>query len=571
MVAPAWASRQTENRSLDSREQGAGSRIARSDLRRNSRSIARFARRAPEAILFALGDSMTHGTMDAANNAFNSRHSYIQYAADSLKEIAPSLWFSQPLWSDRQRRMNPYRIPTNLAVYGSDLFTVEGIRYYKRAGTAQSFMDSNLLSDNLFPLALKTEYDKVLFPINLRARQPVSQMDALIWSLNRLAAQSDDTRAVVVFWIGNNDSGSAALGGGAKPKQIPIPAELIEPEITWALHTLLQFGQDTNEAAFEPYTMSSIQRNLTEALDFDEQYRHLIERIETETILPANRLDIFLFTLPYYTAVGFLFDSEDLEFYLRQVEPAYSVPATFDRVAPPGQPITDPFAGDRVSVMTFGMMYVLLMSGYSVDYVNQALEMNGQQRDGLVITKAERQFVSDRIDLYNETIHSVAEGRPNMHLVDAGYYLNEGLSGNLVVTVGDKTLGRKWIRGSGFSLDGVHPGWTVHALIANFLLEHINAVFDVEAPLHDPEAVLAIDPYIDHDGDGWAPGPDYHSSGATTLAFLFRDVDDNNPDVGVALPRNVWRVISRAMIQDMLAAPPIKAEAERLGITPDDP
>jgi hypothetical protein len=391
----------------------------------------------------------------------------------------------------------------------------------------------------------------------------------LIWGLNRLAVQSDETRAIVVFWIGNNDSADAALLGGAKPTQIPMPAELVEPEITWALRTLLRFGQETNEVAFEPYTMASIQTNLTEALDFDQQYRHLIERIETETILPADRYEIFLLTLPYFTSVGFLFDSEDLEFYLRQVNPDYSVPPTFQRVAPPGEPITHTFAGDHASIFTFGMMYLLLTEGYSVDYVNQALEIDGQQRDGLVVTEAEEQFISDRIDLFNETILDVAAQRPNMHVVDMGAHMNEGMSGG--VTVGDKVIGRKWIRGSGFSLDGVHPGWTVHALLANFLLENINEVLGLDAAMVNPEAVLALDPYIDHDGDGWAPGPGYHTSGLATMLFLFTDADDADPDTGPVLPHNVWRVLSAAFIQNMLSMPPIRAEAERLGITPDSP
>ena len=40
------------------------------------------------------------------------------------------------------------------------------------------------------------------------------------------------------------------------------------------------------------------------------------------------------------------------------------------------------------------------------------------------------------------------------------------------------------IRGGGFSMDGVHPGYTGHALIANFILEGINEGSGHAAPLH---------------------------------------------------------------------------------------
>ena len=45
--------------------------------------------------------------------------------------------------------------------------------------------------------------------------------------------------------------------------------------------------------------------------------------------------------------------------------------------------------------------------------------------------------------------------------------LSDGLGGKLTIQVGDKTLSRKWTCGSGFCLDGVHPGYTGQAMVAN--------------------------------------------------------------------------------------------------------
>ena len=118
--------------------------------------------------------------------------------------------------------------------------------------------------------------------------------------------------------------------------------------------------------------------------------------------------------------------------------------------------------------------------------------------------------------------------------------------------VGDKVLGRKWVRGSSFSLDGVHPNYTAQALVANFVLDKLNATLGLGAPLHDLEAILGTDPYIDWDGDGFAPGPTYAATGIPELLFLFKDPDDGSADVQPVLPRNVWRLISNAIVKEFL-------------------
>lgn len=526
--------------------------------------------REPRTVLMGIGDSLTHGTMDATNNDINTLNAYLQVIADSLEQADVSLWFKQPLFNDREKRERPFLIPTNVGVDGADSFSVEGLSYYLRAGTDESLINPSYVCDKLLPSRLDSTYDKVLYPINIRAGQDVTQMDALIWNLNRLADAPVDHRALVIFWVGNNDSSNAALGGGSNPMQMPIPADLIEPEVTWAMRTLLRVGQDTGEVAFEPYTMTSIEKHLTTVDDFAAQYEHLIDRIFAESTLPTDRMELFLLTLPYYSAVGYLFDSEDLEFYLQQLDPTYTVPPTFARVAPPGQPIIDPFAGDRVSIFTFGMMYTLLWSGHTVDYINQALEVDGHHRDGLVMSQAEQEFISARIDAFNDAIEAVAAEYPDgVHLVDVGHFLNEGLAGNLVVTIGDKTLGRKWVRGSGFTLDGVHPGYTAQALIAEFVLQAINAATTLSAPLPDIDAVFATDPYIDHDNDGWAPGPDYRPFGITELLFMLTDPDDTNGAIRATLPDNVWRMISNALVRDLVEIPRLRLEAQRLGIMPE--
>lgn len=503
----------------------------------------------PNLLLIGFGDSLTHGTMDATNNGTNTLNAYMQKIAESLATVS-TLTFSQPLFDVDENRIDPFTIPTNLGVDGADAFSVEGIEYYQRAGTDTSYVTDDYLADALLPLGFEDKYDKVFYPINLKVKQKASMVDSTVWLLNQYAGQG---QPVVVFWIGNNDSSTAALGeGGINPTFLPIPLEQVSPEITPLLRNLLVNGEASGDLSFEPYTMASIERNLTVLGDFVGQYNHLLTRLKTE-VSPAAGAKLFLLTLPYYSSVGYLFDSEDLEFYFRKLNPAYSVPPTFARVTPEGEPITDPTKGDRISLLTFGFMYALLDSGYSVDYVNEVLELDGQQRDGLVLSEAEQASIRSRIDGFNSTIRDAATAYgTGATVVEIGDYLNDGLTGKTTIVVGDKVLGRKWVRGSSFSLDGVHPNYTAQALVANFILDKLNATLGLGAPLHDLEAILATDPYIDWDGDGFAPGPTYAATGIPELLFLFKDPDDGSADVQPVLPRNVWRLISNAIVKEFL-------------------
>jgi hypothetical protein len=510
----------------------------------------------PATLLLGLGDSLTHGTMDATNNAINTLQAYLQRLAEALRQVT-AVHFSQPLFDLQQQRLRPFGIPTNLGVDGADSFSLEGIAYYQRHGVEESFVTPAYLGDKLLPRRLHDKYDKVLYPINVLAHQPVSQLDAALWHLDRLAAAGSGGKAVLIFWVGNNDSSAAALGsGGESPTYFPIPLAQIEPEITPSLRLALHVAQQQGVLSFDAYTTATIERNLTTVDDFEAQYQHLLSRLDGDGRLAAGQVELFLLTLPYYSAVGYLFDSEDLEYYLQKLTPTYRVPPSFARVAPAGAPIDDPLRGDRVSLLTFGFMYALLHSGYSVEYVNQVLEIGGQQRDDMVLSEAEQGLIQARIDGFNATIRaaSAAHG-PHVHLVDIGQYLNDALTGVTPVVVDGRTFSRKWIRGGSFTFDGVHPGYTAQAFVANFVLGRLNDVLGLNAPLYDLSAVLATDPYVDRDGDGWAAGPAYQGAGLTELLFLYKDPDDTDPAAQVQLPPDVWERISQVLLWEILGIP----------------
>jgi hypothetical protein len=523
----------------------------------------------PEVVVIGLGDSLSHGTMDGTNNSLNTLNSYLQKVVESLAQRI-SLHFTQPLFDVKEERIDPSLVPTNMAVDGADAFSIEGIEYYKRVGTEESYLSEELLCDEWLPGNLEDKYDKVMYPINVLARQPVSQLDAACWWIKQARIIPGFERVIVILWIGNNDSSLASLGlGGSNPEFLPLPFEQIKYELKPALKGLLRFGQATGEVSFEPFTQAAIERNLTDLQDFIDQYEHILSRLQIETAASAVATDLFVLTLPYYSAVGYLMDSEDIEYYLKKLNPDYSVPHTFKRVAPPGEPIEDPVQGDRISLLTFAMMYGLMSSGYPVGYVNKILEVKGQQQDGLVVSEEEQQYIMSRIDDFNQAIKNAAATHfPSGSLVDIGQYLNDALTGDTTIVVDGHVLSRKWIRGNAFCFDGVHPGYTGQALLANFILKQMNQDMGINAPLYDLSEILADDPYVDQDGDGWAPGPSYEASGITELLFLFKDPDDNDPGTEVRLPPDFWDLISDILLGEILDIPKILSEAERLGLKP---
>ena len=85
-----------------------------------------------------------------------------------------------------------------------------------------------------------------------------------------------------------------------------------------------------------------------------------------------------------------------------------------------------------------------------------------------------------------------------------------------------------------FSLDGVHPGYTGHAITANFMIDQLNAALGTVLPQVDAEAVADIDPSIDHDGDGFVSGLGFARQLLIQFGFDpddFLDPDDTDPTV----------------------------------------
>ncbi|MGQ9801994.1 MAG: SGNH/GDSL hydrolase family protein [Candidatus Saccharicenans sp.] len=490
----------------------------------------------PRTTLLAVGDSLTQGTRDATNNQYHLQNASLQRVANKLSLVLP-LKFNQAWLDVNGNRLNPLTVPSNLGVDGEDIFSVEGYEYYKRAGSSSNYISSDYLCDRLQPYLFTDLHDKVLYPINILAGKPVSQIDALIWHLNNRTGP-----AIVIFWVGNNDAALSTLGlGGKNPQYFPIPFDQIKDKLKPLVSYLLNYGKNQGAIAFNPYTAANIEHNLTDTSDFANQLNRLVTRIN----LNRSGVHYFFLTYPYYQEVGYLMGNGDLEYYLGKL--GYSIPESFN---------------GRVSLLTFFCLYALAKEGE----VGRIPVILGN--DGLVMSSDESATKKSRIDSFNAIISSV-NGRPNVHLVPAGEKLNRAFSTGLEVN--GHLLTRNWGRGGSFSLDGVHPGHTVHAHIANILLEEINKALGLNAPLWDLASVLATDPYFDFDGDGWVAGPNLPASGRTKILYLFKDYQEGSPGsavIDLMTPADVWSLISDALLEEILGISLIRAEAERIGAVP---
>jgi hypothetical protein len=503
-------------------------------------------------VLIGLGDSLTQGTMDATINYITTAHGFLNKVHESIVQVQ-NIELVQPLLDPDGKRLAPFTVPTNLAVGGADVFSIEGFTYGKRVGSGHNRRSSGVLCNGLLPGNFQDLYDKTLYPYNLLQGGPASQIDSAIWLLNFMHRRHAG-RAVCVLWIGVNDAANAALASGynlRNPAYITLPFPFIENVLTPAAAAVLRLGQSIGAASFEPYTLKAIERNLTDPADFAEQYEHALARLEQGVPGFYETTDLFVCTL-YDIWASYLFDSNDLEFYLRKLDSQYTVPATFARAPATGAWDTAAPRGDRIGLLTFLCMYALVSTGADAQAVNQILEVDGAQNDGLVLSEGEQALLHERTAAYNDAIRKAVQKRAGkVHLVDIGPWLTDIVTGNESYKAGEKSITGKWGRGGWCTLDGIHPGYTGQTLIANKVIENLNEALGLHAPYTSMDEIVADDPYIDNDGDGWPAGPDYEASGPTGMLFLLKDPDDTDPDVKPRLTADFWNMLSGVILENL--------------------
>jgi len=117
---------------------------------------------------------------------------------------------------------------------------------------------------------------------------------------------------------------------------------------------------------------------------------------------------------------------------------------------------------------------------------------------GVVLRATEVDMINAQIDGFNAAIDQTASafGYP---VFDVNALFAEIASGEFVPTYGGTTLSTQFLLGGIFSYDGIHPQRIGYALVADELIQFINAEYDSEIPRVDMAEVL-------FEGDWQSPG-----------------------------------------------------------------
>ena len=122
--------------------------------------------------------------------------------------------------------------------------------------------------------------------------------------------------------------------------------------------------------------------------------------------------------------------------------------------------------------------------GFSTDgynYVNPAAAGTGTGlADSQVLSESEQQTIATAVTNMNAALDAIVAARPWTTLVDLRSLLGDIAANGY--TVGSVTYTKDFVTGGLFSLDGVHPNDLGHALVANALIDAVNAKFGATVP-----------------------------------------------------------------------------------------
>jgi lysophospholipase L1-like esterase len=240
-----------------------------------------------------------------------------------------------------------------------------------------------------------------------------------------------------------------------------------------------------------------LDRYMTPPKVFERQYGEIMS-----SIMEKKPEAVFAMTIPDVTRAGYYLSPDDLSFFLMKKIPD----GTFNK-------------DDLIPFIIAVEMKIKLNVGTSLEEILKELTASD------IFDGEEQRVIRHRIEQYNDSIIDVAT-RNDIGVIDMNATFEVLMDDGIRLDNG-KHIHRSWSRGGLFSLDGVHPSNTGHAIIANAVIERINSAFSIEAPLVDLVSTYLGDPYHDMDGDGWVPGPNWHAEQAS-IASILRTFTDKN-------------------------------------------
>lgn len=110
--------------------------------------------------------------------------------------------------------------------------------------------------------------------------------------------------------------------------------------------------------------------------------------------------------------------------------------------------------------------------------------------DADVLIKSEIDTINTARTAYNLIIKAAADANANLAFFDASALLTQLKANGINYGTGD--IAATYATGGGFSLDGVHPTARGYSVVANAILDTINAVFNSSIPKVDPGTYTTI-------------------------------------------------------------------------------
>ncbi len=454
----------------------------------------------------SLGDSVTEGVMSGDANGFTQSFAYPVILADAFNTN-----FSVPnmvATASGFFRVNPSEPANNLGVSGMSV-VLPTLPVTTTTTTTDPTMFSNELDAILAPAAAGSSVLDVAI-----ARNPT----------------------FMTIWLGNNDLlGSVAstvdtdvsvLAMGGYP--FPFAAKLDDTDPRGALYPPLD--RTAPPAAFE--------------LGYGAMISTLLANTGTQIVV-AN--------LPDTGDLAYMFNLAEASQFLRN----YGGVSLSDLANAGWTTSGFGFGGDPDALVPFDLLLtamtnivipnpdkVTALNTLSVGMPNLALfdfDVNN-------LDSAEQADLTTRVDALNQAIASVVT--PNSSrvglcdlntlfsdVVDNGYQLvdTNGLPVTLYRTFPVAEISKSYAgasaqrfdrNGGGFSLDGIHPSPTAHALVAEEFRQAINALIGTNLGAIDVFAVWQNDVFVDHDLDGRVPGFSFTATTPIGNNVIFRDADD---------------------------------------------
>lgn len=230
---------------------------------------------------------------------------------------------------------------------------------------------------------------------------------------------------------------------------------------------------------------------LTPLAQFTNDFHEIAARLD------AIGAKVVFGTIPDVTKIGYLLDAQDLQRLLGS-----------DYGLPPGH-----------------WTSLIVALGIRIG----DLDPIAIQNPNTVLDPGEAASINQRIDEFNDVIRNTA-AIYGFGVAETGLVF-DFLHDNPLV-LGGVPLTTRFLGGL-FSLDGVHPSGTAHAILAQFFAQVLNAQYGLNIPMMSIPTFSQIfldDPHIDKDGDGKVQGR-FGAGLLETVSFFFGWSGDLNDDL----------------------------------------